>query len=1164
LHRISIKGELLNVVKKGIIMLTKLAMLKQFIVVVLLAISASIYAPNASAGSCVEDAVKEAASCISNVAEAYVHGAVAVAKGMEYMALHSNCVADMVGLNWMTIGISGAITSIAAAGLIPITTQMACEGAIYGVASKPIAKAIGAIGLPGSGELISYAQGETSKTFSTIAMGIPLPSAGAPTLAEQITCGCSIPVAGSAVIDEITKSVRAATAAVKSCSGFAKTVAKCGVKYAKAVGEAIASPFVAIGGAFADGAVVVADKIDDTLDFLFGGCSNPPVEQYFAKTFAAAVPAVAWGDTVKGINSFEDTEWWKNKLYDQCWNYFAKCDSVERTAKRQCRAMRDGAVQEEDGNAWIAGKGFPQLVSKRRFQYEVGRALPGEYNKVAGIVIPAMEKRRNLLPAEVKAVVPSYADEKNIVVNRVRTVFGMIKDPLIDSSGVPTKGGIINWAPGSIAAQTTARADTDGMQLGVPFENVKKVMKEISANYDFLKVVESEVMVTYRAAGAVMLDAKLAKFKEDTKTYGQCVYNPYGCEMPIDIKNSNTPLQCRMTAEIHQSISKPIKLCLADTGTFEDALKALKVVGTGKNFDYASLGFAGSNHPDYGLFKKNADQLIDTYKKASESVISQWNKIATKTYINSYATDFILFKLNSGVQQSPACTLSGQSPIKISCTRDYRLLECQNLFANVVAGGFPPDKNFATCQLKYDPAYQALVDQTAAAVSQINAQYATNNIKASVTPGDPLLVDAAGGLGAAEILFGTKFAFGNFVKPIDSSPYQVKPAMSFTSNGGVANCKSMKINPVTKLQECADAPTIQLPGGSVPKLPNQSGATNLPGPQPTLPTGNASRILSAPPPTGAGALPTPNAPASTLQPARPILTPPPASGAALAAPPTPNAPASALQPARPILTPPPASTLTPPTPPSPPQAATLTLPASPGVRASTPPTPTTLPAPAPPATPTTPSAQRTLPAPPAPPTSATLPPPPAVVAAPPAIAVPPAVVARPLSPPPTPPTTSGATLPAPTTLPPPAAIVTPPTVAARPIVPPPAPPPTVAAPPAPTLPSPLVAPPPVPSTPSAPSVPLTPPPSARPTVPPSAGTLPLPPSPPTAIATPPVRTPIGGSATANADLLAKECRAVDGAPTSYRCATKAGLDACNALVSSARDAKVTACAMTTR
>jgi hypothetical protein len=339
----------------------------------------------------------------------------------------------------------------------------------------------------------------------------------------------------------------------------------------------------------------------------------------------------------------------------------------------------------------------------------------------------------------------------------------------------------------------------------------------------------------------------------------------------------------------------------------------------------------------------------------------------------------------------------------IRCRRDSKQLECENLVKNIAKDAQLNPKPVISCALKYDAAYQGLINQTAAAVSQINAQYAAIGVKASVTPGDPLVVDAAGGLGVSELLFGTKWAFGSFVKPMNGVPWQDKPALSISTNGGVIDCKAMKVNPLTKQPECADGtsgkPNMQIPGGSIPTLPNQRGSTGLPGPQMPTPlggmagTGNPIPSLSVPSANGAGAASAANA-AVPSAPLNLSASRPPLS---LSPPVLPNAPAGART-----------SQLAPP----------ITSPSAPPV--------------------------------------------------------------------------------------------TPPQVGTK----------------------------------------LTPPQPVSP-LPPAAGRA-------------PIGLPTAGLATANADLLAKDCKAIEGAPTSFRCNTKVGLDGCNAILSKARDAKVTACTMAAR
>jgi hypothetical protein len=434
---------------------------------VILAACLAVFPQKAQANGidqCISDAAKQAYECGKNVAEVTVAGAGVIEKGLAFLAQYPNCVNDVVNLNWITIGISGAITTLGATGLLPTNSQAACEGGVYSVAAKPIAKGVTSLGIPGSTALQPYVEGYAVEGFKSVALGIPIPSIGAPNLAAQLECGCAIPVMGAAVMEDIRKGIQAAKGVAKNCSAMADTLYKCGKAAVMAVLTDPAGAVVSAGG-------WVADKVDDAYDYLTGGCKNPPVEEYFSKTFGANVSNVAYGDASTGNGTvLTDYNWWSKDLYDKCVKFFDDCNSTQKTAERQCRAMRQGVVQT-DGNGWMVGRGYYQLVRARGFEYEITRAL---YEKAGGLHELAREQAKAkaaVIPKELMDILSGVtlsSDNVSYIVNdqveHVDKALGIYYGGLKQTQGLPAKDQKASFKAGSVGFLMSQRAQEVGTE----------------------------------------------------------------------------------------------------------------------------------------------------------------------------------------------------------------------------------------------------------------------------------------------------------------------------------------------------------------------------------------------------------------------------------------------------------------------------------------------------------------------------------------------------------------------------------------------------------------------------------------------------------------------------------------------------------------------------
>jgi hypothetical protein len=226
-------------------------------------------------------------------------------------------------------------------------------------------------------------------------------------------------------------------------------------------------------GAAADAGGWVADTVDAALDYLTGGCKNPPVEEYFANTFAANVSNVAYGDAADGKGVVQkDYEHWSESLYNKCVEFFDKCNSSNYTARRQCEAMRHG-TEQWDGNGWMVGRGYYQLVRARGFEYEITRAL---YEKAGGLHEQASDQAKAKaasFPKQLKEILSGMTlasdtamEEKSVKeqIGHVDKALGIYYGSLQKDKGLPGLNQKASFAGGSIGFLMSQRAQEVGKE----------------------------------------------------------------------------------------------------------------------------------------------------------------------------------------------------------------------------------------------------------------------------------------------------------------------------------------------------------------------------------------------------------------------------------------------------------------------------------------------------------------------------------------------------------------------------------------------------------------------------------------------------------------------------------------------------------------------------
>lgn len=308
--------------------------------------------------------IKQTASCAGNIATTSLAALEAGGEILEFAARNPNCVADMISYNFVTIGISTSMLTLAATGVLKKDGNSYYKG-VYGPAARPVIEKVSQVmPLPQLADLLeNSSDAAIGAAFSGIAGSIPMPSAGAWNLDLQLQCGGAIAGAGMQIVGDVKRVIGHAKSAVKSCSAAAGC-------FKEALVGIVKDPIGAVGSA----GEFVLDGADAVLDAILPSCKNPSVESYFAANFKPQVNKIAWELAWGDPNYYGPVSQY---LVNTCVKFFDECNSDKDTAKRQCVVMSSGAVQT-DGNGWIAGKGLEQLVRTRELELAIPRMLAVE------------------------------------------------------------------------------------------------------------------------------------------------------------------------------------------------------------------------------------------------------------------------------------------------------------------------------------------------------------------------------------------------------------------------------------------------------------------------------------------------------------------------------------------------------------------------------------------------------------------------------------------------------------------------------------------------------------------------------------------------------------------------------------------------------------------
>ena len=305
--------------------------------------------------------LKNTLNCGVKIAQTQIDLLSAATDVIAFTASSPHCIADIVAGNFVTMGISASMVSLAATGVIKQ------EGGsyinyIYGRGGRPMVQAVSSIvPVPAISNLLKENDDALIGTaFKGITSLIPIPSAGAPTLERQLDCGNAIAVAGQGMIGKVKSFVGHAKGAVKSCSAAATC-------FAGVLLDIVKDPVGALGSA----GEFLVDGADSLKDAIFGGCKNQDTQLFFNTNIKPWANPIAY-DAIWGgnPNAYDKAK----ELVANCVGYYDGCNSDPDTAKRQCVVMSSGAVQT-DGNGWIAGKGLEQLVRTRQMELRIPQFL---------------------------------------------------------------------------------------------------------------------------------------------------------------------------------------------------------------------------------------------------------------------------------------------------------------------------------------------------------------------------------------------------------------------------------------------------------------------------------------------------------------------------------------------------------------------------------------------------------------------------------------------------------------------------------------------------------------------------------------------------------------------------------------------------------------------
>ncbi|MEN9983795.1 MAG: hypothetical protein RI918_1764 [Pseudomonadota bacterium] len=173
----------------------------------------------------IKQCVSELWDCGTSALKTYAKGIEAAGNVLWFMASNPDCVAGMISGNPVTVGATGLIVGLGAAGVV---NKNQCEGDIYGVAMQPIAAALDEI-IPKSfltpnlkSGFVNVLKTQGTEVLKGLAQPLPVPAVP-PSLGGIITCGCNALESGAEALEDIKTVARLAKETAQSCKSAANS-----------------------------------------------------------------------------------------------------------------------------------------------------------------------------------------------------------------------------------------------------------------------------------------------------------------------------------------------------------------------------------------------------------------------------------------------------------------------------------------------------------------------------------------------------------------------------------------------------------------------------------------------------------------------------------------------------------------------------------------------------------------------------------------------------------------------------------------------------------------------------------------------------------------------------------------------------------------------------
>ena len=273
----------------------------------------------------IKQCVSELWDCGTGALKTYAKGIEAAGNVLWFIASNPDCVAGMISGNPVTVGATGLVVGLGAAGVV---SKDKCEGDIYGAAMQPIAAALDEI-IPKSmlsanlkSGFVNVLKTQGTEVLKGFAQPLPVPAVP-PSLGGIITCGCNALESGAAALEDIKTVARLAKETAQSCKSAANSCP--GLKQT-----------LQVAGYFVQAVTDPSSIVQD--------CDSMSRQQYVAARLRPLIPQV--------VNQFkENTPWAKSdgeKLlagaFETCRSYYDSHCYKEKAAADFC----EGPVNDQN------------------------------------------------------------------------------------------------------------------------------------------------------------------------------------------------------------------------------------------------------------------------------------------------------------------------------------------------------------------------------------------------------------------------------------------------------------------------------------------------------------------------------------------------------------------------------------------------------------------------------------------------------------------------------------------------------------------------------------------------------------------------------------------------------------------------------------------------